>query len=228
MIGITIPPPSILIEIRYDYYQKALDEYYKKSYAPLHIAYQFIDDDVSHFHNAVVKIIPDSVRVHTPVSSGQLSQSIEAFVPGGKRPGPNESLHWAGYYEGVWHDTTETLPRYYYETFACYSNAYYMNGMSYAMPVETGSAPHTPPAQHLSQWTHLQWTAPDGGVVGADPSAVWKLQALIKARGTPIYAMFWKGLALAQSEILFNTSGLLKSEYWTIERSEYHLSPIEV
>jgi hypothetical protein len=224
----TFPPPSIVIEIRYDFYQMARDKYYKNpaSQPSLQGAYYFIEYDWSFFHNAVVQIIPSSVRVHTPVSSGRLSQSIEMSVPGFLRPGPTEALQWAFYYDGAWHDTIETsLPRYYYETFVCYSNAYYMDGNSYAMPVEIGSAPHTPPIQRLREWVYLHWNHPEGR---SDPEAAWRLQAVIRGRGTPEYAMFWKGLALAQSEIMFNTSSLLDPQYWTIEHSDYHLSPVDL
>lgn len=231
MIGITIPPPSLLFELRYDMYKMAVDKYYKKPGSPIKLqgAYDAIEYDLSFFHNAVVKFIPDSVRANTPRSSGQLQQSIEGFSPGGWRPGPTESLQWA-FYEpvaGVWVDKTETtMPRYYYELFICYSNEFYLDYKSYAMPVETGTpilynTHYTPPIQRLGYWARRTFGA-------SDPSIAWKMQAVIRSRGTPARAMFWNGFIDITIGGLEQFTSLLSRDYWTVERQEYHLVPVEV
>jgi len=69
----------------------------------------------------------------------------------------------------------------------------------YAIPVELGTKPHTPPLQPLMDWVRARLTT----VAEADVESVAKrIQWAIKARGTLAVGMFHRGFAYSEPQLL--------------------------
>lgn len=215
--------PALIFTIRYSlaeiatlFYRDLRTADGKTVYSSVGAQVAAMDNKILPHFNDCAQALISALRFNTPKFSGMLRESIVRIEQTRKDEGtvtvswPFWSQTEGGEVEINYSD--KEMTQYTYLTTAIHTTQDPTNPGSYAMHVEVGTDPHTPPLQKISNWATAHGIYP------------YALQTNISKSGTPAKAMFL-GTSVVGSVIISSVPTDISLTMYSVQEMKYTYTP---